>query len=135
MKLFIKHLFVNSCSLLILSYFYPGLKIVGGLETIILAGLVITLINLIIKPFLKLLFLPINLLTLGLFRWVVNVICLFLLSVFVSAVNFSSFKFAGFSHWGVIISPVEISFFVSLVICSFLLSLIVGVFYWLFEEN
>lgn len=131
MKSLVKRWFVNAASLLIVSSFYPGLKITGGLKTIILAGLVITLINLIIKPLLKLFFLPVNLLTLGLFRWVINVICLYLLSFFVSAVNFSSFKFDGISFWGVTISPVEISFFVSLVICSFLLSLIVGLFYWL----
>ena len=133
MKFVVRRWFVNAISLLIVSSFYPGLEITGGLKTIILAGLVITLINLIIKPLLKLFFLPVNLLTLGFFRWIINVICLYLLGFFVFAVNFSRFKFEGVSFLGVIVSSVEISFLVSLVICSFLLSLIVGFFYWLFN--
>lgn len=132
MKFFLRRLTVNCMAILILTKGYAGLKIIGGLKTVLLAGLVITLINLIIRPLLKLIFLPINLLTLGLFRWIINVVCLFLLTTFVSSVKLSGFQFAGFSGWGIVIPSMEVSFFISLVICSFLLSFSVSFFKWLF---
>jgi len=68
----------------------PGMEIDGCL-TAILAGLVLGIINALLKPLLLLLTLPITILTLGLFLLVVNALLLWLASAFVPG-----FKVRGF---------------------------------------
>ncbi len=53
------------------AYFVPNIH-VNGLKAAFLAALVIGLLNLLIKPILVLLTLPITLLTLGLFIFIIN---------------------------------------------------------------
>jgi putative membrane protein len=45
---------------------------IGSLSALLIMGMVLLLVNLIIKPFLMLITLPANLLTLGLFSFIVN---------------------------------------------------------------
>lgn len=62
---------VNALALLCLAYFLPGIA-VDGFYAAIIAALVLGLVNAIIKPLIILLTLPINILTLGLFTFVIN---------------------------------------------------------------
>src|SRR4051812_36098868 len=57
---------------------------VASLRDAFLAGAVLSLINLIVKPIVFLLTLPFTIVTLGLFYFVVTAFCLWLVSVFVS---------------------------------------------------
>lgn len=70
MKLFIKY---NSIVLAIylMSFIFNSVYI-GSLSALLIMGMVLLLVNLIIKPFLMLITLPANLLTLGLFSFIVN---------------------------------------------------------------
>lgn len=70
---------VNALALVITSYIVPGFRI-SDFPTALLAAVVIGLLNIFIKPILLLLTLPINLLTLGLFTFVVNALLLMLAS-------------------------------------------------------
>lgn len=58
----------------------PGISIYGGMEvwvTVILFGLILTLINMSLKPILQMLSLPITILTLGIFYLIVNTFMLY----------------------------------------------------------
>ena len=55
--------------------------------TLILAGVVMTLLEKTIKPILKFLFLPINIVTLGFFSIIINVFILWLVTYFVPGFN------------------------------------------------
>lgn len=63
-----------------LAYFVPGIS-VDTVITGIIVGACLAFINLIVKPLIKLVTLPINLLTLGLFGLVVNALLFWGLSV------------------------------------------------------
>ena len=65
----------SAIALYITTQLVPGFNITN-LTNLIIATIVIALINAFIKPILKLLTLPINLLTLGLFSIVINAVCL-----------------------------------------------------------
>ena len=67
----IVHWLVATLTVLLTAYFVPGFK-VSGLSGALWASVVIGLANLLIRPILLLITLPINILTLGLFTWVVN---------------------------------------------------------------
>lgn len=57
--------------------------VVPTLSTAVVASLVLGLVNLIIRPIARLFALPLTLLTLGLFGWVINALMLWLTSLFV----------------------------------------------------
>ncbi len=61
----------------------PGVSMVGGLKTLLLVSLVWSLIVLLIRPILKILTLPINLLTIGLFSFVLNALLFWAMTLLV----------------------------------------------------
>ena len=69
--------FVNALSLFIVSKIVTGIE-VKDFTTALIASLIIGLINTLIKPVLLLLTLPINILTLGLFTFIINAVLLLL---------------------------------------------------------
>ena len=62
---------------------------VGGTDSLILAGLLLGLFNALVRPILTLLTLPLTILTLGLFLFVVNGLTVWLVTVFVHGVRIS----------------------------------------------
>lgn len=82
MKLLIAWI-INAGTLLIAANIVPGFKI-ADIQTAFLAAIIIGLINIFIRPILLLITLPINLLTLGLFTFVVNAVVLWLASLVIS---------------------------------------------------
>jgi putative membrane protein len=65
----------NSLAILAVSYLFAGVEVTEPIDAFI-AGGVLSLINAIVKPVLVLLTLPLTLLTLGLFYFVINAFCL-----------------------------------------------------------
>ena len=63
---------LNGLGVVLAAYLVPGVTYEGGLLYLVLVGLVIGLINLLVKPVATLLSLPFIIVTLGLFYLVVN---------------------------------------------------------------
>lgn len=70
-------LVLNALALLITAYIVPGFE-VENFTAAVLAAIVIGVVNTFIKPILSILTAPINMLTLGLFSFVVNAVMLYL---------------------------------------------------------
>lgn len=68
---------INAIAIIIAAYILPGVTI-SGFGAALLLALVLGLINVLIRPVLLLLTLPINLLTLGLFTLVINALLILL---------------------------------------------------------
>lgn len=77
----------TAVSLLITAHVVPGLDVTGFFAALIAAA-VIGLVNAIIRPILSLLTFPINLLTFGLFTFVVNGFTLWLSTLFTPGYGF-----------------------------------------------
>jgi putative membrane protein len=58
-------------ALLLVAYLYPGVK-VGGFTSALIAAAVLGLFNTLLRPLLVLLTLPVTVLTLGLFLFIIN---------------------------------------------------------------
>ncbi|HPU51220.1 MAG TPA: phage holin family protein [Burkholderiaceae bacterium] len=86
---------INALCLLALPWLLPAVKI-SGFGTALIAALVLGLLNTLIRPVLLLLTLPINLLTLGLFTFVINGLLFWLTARFLDG-----FEVAGFG-WAVL---------------------------------
>jgi len=134
MKSFLRITVLNTFSLFLVAGFFPGLVITTLPLELFWAAAVFTLFNLIIKPIIKLFLLPINLLTLGLFRWIANVVILFILTRIIDLVKVVSFVAQPFNQAGFTIPSLTITYPFALIISSFLLSLVYNLLSWLLEE-
>ena len=63
--------FINALALMLVAYLYSGVK-VDGIFAALIAALVLGLVHAIIRPLLVLLTLPVTILTLGLFIFIIN---------------------------------------------------------------
>jgi putative membrane protein len=81
MPRFITTWLITAVSLLITTYIIPGFK-VESVAAAVIAAVVIGLVSAIVRPVLFLLTLPITILTLGLFSFVVNALTIWVASAF-----------------------------------------------------
>ena len=132
-KKYLRLFLINSVSIWLIAQVVAGIILKGGLQTLVTAGLVLTLVNLAVKPLINLLLLPINLVTLGTFRWLVNVLVLWLVTLIVPQFQINDFSFAGGSWQGFIIPSLMLGKFWAFVLISFLISLVTGFLLWLTE--
>jgi len=135
MKYFLKNSLLNSFSLFAVASFYPGLIVPDNLKALVWAGVIFTLINFLIKPIVKLFLLPINLVTLGLFRWVANVLVLMILTNIIDTIAIISFISQPIYQAGFTIPSLNINQFFSYILASFFLSLIFNFFDQIMEGN
>ena len=131
MKTVLRYLLINITSLLITTRIIPGLYFSGGVKTLIIAGFIFMLINLLLVPLLKLLFLPLNLLTLGLFAWITNVLALYALTTVVTDFKIISYPFPGLVYNGFSLPATELSPFWVAVLASFIIGAITHFLQWL----
>jgi putative membrane protein len=68
---------LNGVAVLIAAYLVPGIVYTGSLPYLLLVGLVMGLVNLIVKPIVTFFSLPLILVTLGLFYLVINGLMLY----------------------------------------------------------
>ncbi|PJE67620.1 hypothetical protein COU95_01345 [Candidatus Shapirobacteria bacterium CG10_big_fil_rev_8_21_14_0_10_40_9] len=131
MKSLIRSFLINVASLWIVSQIISGVTFAKGYETLFLTGAVLGLVNLFIRPLINILLLPLNLLTLGAMRWLVNVATLYLVTLIVSDFSISGFSFPGFFYNGFSIPAFSTTGFWALVLTSFILSFVSSFLFWL----
>jgi putative membrane protein len=85
--------FLTSIAFLITSYLVPGFKVVT-LGTALWAAALVGILNVVLRPILILLTLPINIITLGLFTFVVNAMVLKLAASLIKGFEISNWTSA-----------------------------------------
>lgn len=111
---FIIRLLITAISAFILSKVLTGVHFDGFMSTIIFA-VVLGILNLIVKPILSILSLPITIITLGLFSFVVNALIILLADYLMTSMNIDGFWWA--------------------LLFSILLSLVTSAFSTIFESD
>lgn len=129
-KLLRKYLF-SLGALWISSQILPALVIQGGYKGLALAALAFMITDIILIPLLRVLFLPLNLLTLGLFAWIINVLALFFLVSVLPELELLPYHFPGIDLTGFILPPIEMSTFMVAIVASFLIGGIIHILNWL----
>lgn len=84
---------VNALTLLIVAKILPGFHL-SSLYSALIVALILGLINALIRPIVLLLTLPVNVLTLGLFTFVINGLMLWLASTIVKGFTIDTFTTA-----------------------------------------
>ncbi|KKS92983.1 MAG: hypothetical protein UW68_C0024G0008 [Candidatus Collierbacteria bacterium GW2011_GWB1_44_6] len=135
MKVFLRHVLINLLVIYLTDLFYPGFSILHDTKTLLSAAVIWLLLNKIVKPIIKLLLLPINLITLNLFSWVISLITLFLLQTIVGGISISAYHFPGFSSQGFAIPAFYVGVLLSYIIASCILNLIHSFILWLIRKD
>ncbi len=112
---------ITALSILIISWAVPSVSY-GNWTVLVAASIVITLLQKIGRPILHLLLLPINIVTLGLFSGVINVILMWLATALVP----------GFHIQPITILGHELNYFLTLLFTSFLISFAQSIVAFLF---
>jgi putative membrane protein len=84
---------LNGLAIIVAAWFVPGLRLAGP-GTALLAGAILGVVNVLVRPVLLLLTLPLTLVTLGLFIFVVNAICLAATAALVPGFDITGFAAA-----------------------------------------
>lgn len=124
MKYLVRVFLFNVFALWFVREIYGGLVIDGGVQSIFIAALVLSVLMLIVKPILKILFIPINFITFGLGNWLINTVILLLLALLIPAVIIQEYTFPGLSWQGFMIPSIKFSYLWSLIIISVSLTVI-----------
>lgn len=83
-------LLVSGLAVFLSAYLIPGVK-VDSFVTALIVAVVLGLVNILIKPIISLLTLPLNLLTLGLFSFVINALMILLVAAIVKGFTVNGF--------------------------------------------
>jgi len=134
MKTVVRNIGIYSFSLFLLTQTLSGVKISGGIITYIIGGGILSIMFVVIKPILNIITLPLNIITLGLFSFLINAIILYLLTVLVKGISVSHFVFKGFSFAGFIVPSITLNTFFAFIIASLFLSIFVGFLTWLIKK-
>ncbi|MBV7389143.1 MULTISPECIES: phage holin family protein [Enterococcus] len=90
---YLQRLIVNTLIFISLTVLFPSHVFVASLTTALIASFVLSLLNALVKPVLVLLSLPLNILTLGLFSFVISAGMLQLTSSILGAARFGFSSF------------------------------------------
>lgn len=126
-----RYFLINLVSLWITTETITGLTYTGGFRVLVIGAAVFTVINFLLVPLIKILLLPLNILTLGFFAWLTNVIALYALTTIFPYFKLAPFTFEGFNFSGFIIPTSELSVLWVAVVASLMIGIITHVLHWL----
>ena len=133
MKSLIRTLILNVAVIFFAAFILPGLSYSGNFQVLLLAAVALGLVNMIVRPIVKLVTLPINLLTLGIFSWVINVFLLYLVTRLIPGFEVAAFHFEGLAYGGLSLAAMEVGLVSSYILSSFFISLLTSALGWLFN--
>ncbi len=135
LRLLFRSIAINLASVYIAANILSGIIIyVGGPKTLLMAAVVIAVVNLLVKPIVNLLLLPIHLVTMGVFRWVANLITLYVVTIVVPNLQIHAFTFQGVDLKYVIVPVVHFSAFGAFLLSTFVLTVTFHLIYWLLQD-
>jgi len=131
MKSILRRIVFYSVALFLTSQILQGVHVSGGLQTYIIGGIILSVLFMIAKPILSIVTLPLNIITLGLFSFLINAIILYLLTIFVINISVTAFDFPGFTFAGFVVPKFYVNNFFAFILASIVISFIVGFLRWL----
>lgn len=121
-------IFIFSCfALFLTSYWNKGFLLPETVEQFGKTALVLTFVFVLIRPIAKVIFLPLNVLTLGIFNFVFYLFVLHIMANSYNLFTITDWKFGGLTFLSLAIPPSHISYGMNLVLSSVSLSSIINV--------
>jgi putative membrane protein len=134
MRYLLRCFLFTTFALWLTSQVIPGIEVSGGWQGMLFTALVLSLLMLIVRPILKILFIPINIMTFGLLSWGVNIIVVYLLTFLVPGVIISNWNFQGFASYGFVIPAFRVSYILSLTLITVFLTITTNILHDISEH-
>ncbi len=128
MKKIIRYLILFCFSLIITNYLTHNLYFDQTAKSYLLVSLILTLFEIVLKPIIKILLLPVTLLTLGLFRSVIETIGLYLAVFLLPNFSVGNIFFPQTTFLGIHIQDISLTGFWAYLATSFIISLVFYIF-------
>lgn len=125
MKKILRNLCLITFSLITHNYFFKNLIFDQEAITLIKVAFVLLIFELILKPILKIVLLPINILTLGFFRVIINVVGLYLAIYLISDFHINNINIFGYNF----------NYFMAYLSTSFIISIILNIYISIFKKG
>ena len=125
---------INAFAVAMTAAFIPGISYTGGVRGLLLVTVVFAGVNLLIKPVLTLLSMPVEIATIGVFTVIINASMLLLVSQFVRGFSILPFPFPGISHGPFIIAPVMLPAWGTAILGALIIGITVSFLYWLTKK-
>lgn len=111
-----------------------GVKLSGGLEEYIIAGIALTIMMFVLKPILTILSFPFNAITFGFFSVIVNAIILFLLTIFIPQITISPFITSRIVLLGFVVPAIALNKWFAFLVASLTISGVYSLLTWVTTE-
>lgn len=134
MRKIIQSIAFHGLSLYLTSIFFSGLVINGRIESFIVGGFFLSIGNYILRPILQVISLPFQLITLGLFSFVINAAILYITTIIYPNIEITSFTFPGVAISYISIPPFHSNVILSYIIISATIYYLVKIFNWIFRS-
>ncbi len=135
LRLLLRSIAINLASIYIVIQILSGVIVyVGGYKTLLMAAVAISLVNLLVRPIINLLLLPIHLVTLGVFRWVANLVTLYVVTLLVPNLQIHSFISPGLNLRYLILPSMNFSAFGAFLVSTVILTITFHFIYWLLQD-
>lgn len=131
MKGFLRSLAVHAFVIWLVAQNLGGITYRNDFGILILGATALTIANSFLKPIINIFLLPLNLMTLGLFRWVANVATLYISTLLVSGFSVVAFTYQGLTTNWFIIPSIHFPLFGAFIIVAFFISLVASFIFWL----
>lgn len=133
LKKLILGIITNSTGIWLAARILPGFSYSHQTVVLPTAALLFALLEKMVKPLLKLIFLPLNILTFGLFSLIISGMLVYILSLLVNQITIASFYFPGLSYAGFIIPSLFLNQLVVTVLAALVIRLTTSFLYWLIK--
>lgn len=127
----LKSFLTTAVTLYLLNLVIPGLSLAPGLKNLFLVTLALFLLQKLVKPLIKILLLPLNIVTLGVFRWLTTIIVLYLLDFLLTEIDIHGFGLREISGIGYLLPDIVVGTFIATILIALLLTLIRRLLSWL----
>lgn len=118
MRRIIRTFLLLTLALFLATQLYKGITVTGGGTSFFLAGLTLTIAHFIIRPIIKIISIPLTVLTLGIFSLFVNGITLFIVSYLYPSIIITAFTYPSFTLGSIITPSFHVPLFLSYTVIS-----------------
>lgn len=133
MKYILKKYIVITISIIVLIQFITSIQITGDWKNFLYSTLIFTILYFIGRPIANLIMLPINLLTLNLFSWIINTLVFYIWTITAKNVIINSWQFTGFNIGPIALTSFNFANWQVIIISSILLTVIIQFMEWLIK--
>lgn len=131
MKSLFRNTLINALSLYFLTQIFEGVRVTGGISSFLFGGLVLSVMFKVLKPVLNIVSLPLNIITLGAFSFLINIFIFYLATRVIGTISIREFTYHGVSIAGFVIPKITFNTFFAYAAAAMVQSIFVTIISWL----